>query len=66
MVKKRVAHVFKSVEVKLEHSIYQLTSAVKVSRNTVPDETRRDNIPDKLSGKTKVPQTPLKRVIGAR
>jgi hypothetical protein len=58
--------VFKSVEVKLEHSIYQLTSEVKVSRSTVPDEIKRDNIPDKLSGKTKVPQIPLKRVIGAR
>jgi hypothetical protein len=66
MVKRRVVHVFKSVEVKFEHNMYQLTSEVKVSRSTVLDETRRDSIPDKLSGKTKVPQTPLKRVIGAR
>lgn len=66
MVKRRVVHVFKSVEVRFEHNMYQLTSEVKVSRSTVLDETRRDNIPDKLSGKTKVPQTPLKRVIGAR
>jgi hypothetical protein len=58
--------VFKSVEVKFEHNMYQLTSEVKVSRSTVLDEIRRDSIPDKLSGKTKVPQTPLKRVIGAR
>jgi hypothetical protein len=58
--------VFKSVEVRFEHNIYQLTSEVKVSRSTVPDAINRDNIPDKLSGKTQVPQTPLKRVNGAR
>ena len=56
----------KLIKVKLEHSMYQLTSDVRVSRRTVLDEISRDNIPDKLSGKIKVPQTPLKRVIGAR
>ena len=65
-MKKRVVHVFRLVEVKFEHNMYQLTSDVKVSRSTVPDEITRDNIPDKLSGKTKVPHTPLTRVIGAR
>jgi hypothetical protein len=65
-VEKVLAQVLNELSIKFVQTRYQLISKKSVSRKTAAEETTRANNPDRLSGKEKVPKSPLDKEIGAR
>jgi hypothetical protein len=65
-VKNVLAQVLKELSIKFVQTRYQLVSKTSVSRKTAAEETTRVTNPDRLSGKEKVPNSPLDKEIGER